>query len=423
MKAIDYLKYSNKQEFMLRLDWIFTFFTIQDKSMKPNQYLRVTNNKFEVNVSNSWEELEDTKVGEPIFKILDKLVVTKDMIKNIKSDTESTIGRFLSNKILLEYPFGDKLPYINKKFSVSSIESTLANMMRNGDVTVSEYLLFVDGTRFISGMSRITNVSATYKSMLPPPGVDKYKKELATALEKKYGKNWVKTRTAIVEYEKALKEYDAKWLEDDPSNGKLMSGKIKDNARAKMFLTFGAEMGFDKTGSTVNFVNNSLLDEYPEDNEKLATMFNTSRAASFDRGKDTQKGGAAAKDILRATSNILIVDGDCKTKNGVEILVTPENANSFKGRNIIVGSTVKPIEDNVNYIGKKLILRSPMECALNEKGNTYCSVCVGNIMKDYKKGIAILSTEITGALLNASMKSMHNAVVKTMKFTITDTIS
>src|SRR5574344_1380664 len=104
MKAIDYLKYSNKQEFMLRLDWLFTFFTIQDKGMKPNQYLRVTNNKFEVNVNNGWEELEDARVGEPIFKILENLIVTKDMIKNIKSDTESTIGRVLSNKILLEYP-------------------------------------------------------------------------------------------------------------------------------------------------------------------------------------------------------------------------------------------------------------------------------------------------------------------------------
>ena len=421
MLKIEYLKYSTRRELLFKLDWIFTFFTVQDKNMKEIPYLKVNNGKYEVKLDSGWEKLDDAIVGEPIFKMLDPVRVTKDMISNVKSDIDTTIGRFLSNKILLEYPFKDKLPYINNKFSVTSIEKDLSTKLRTGDVSVREYLLFVDGTIYISGFSRITNVSATYKSMLPPAGLEKYKKEVIAELEKKYGKNWVNTRIAIVDYEKALKEYDAKWLEDDPSNGKLMSGKIKDNARAKQFLTFGAEVGFDKTGTKVNFVNNSLLDEYPEDPEKLAAMFNTSRAASYDRGKDTQKGGAAAKDILRATSNVSVKDGDCGSKLGLDVLITKDNQNSLIGRNYISGSSVKTIEDGVNYIGKILTIRSPMYC--KEKGSIYCTTCVGEIMKDYKKGFSLLSTEVSGTMLNASMKSMHNAVVKTMKFNINEAIS
>lgn len=421
MLKYEYLKYASKNELLYKLAWMFTFFAIQDKNIKDNPYLRVVNNNYEVNVDNKWEKLENATVGVPIFTMLEEIVVAKDMILNTKSDITSTIGRFLSNKILLEYPFKDKIPYINKKFNVSDIEKTLASMLRTGGITVSEYLIFVDGTIYISGLSRITNVSATYKSMLPPPGIEKLKKELAIALEKKYGKNWVKTRIAIVEYEKALKEYDAKWLEDDPSNGKLMSGKIKDNARAKMFLTFGAEVGFDKTGSSVNFVNNSLLDQYPEDPEKLAAMFNTSRAASYDRGKDTQKGGAAAKDVLRATSNVTIKDGNCGSKTGIDVLITNDNQASLLGRNYITSNGVKTIEDNVNYVGKTLTIRTPMYCL--EKGNVYCTTCVGEILKDYKKGFSLLATEVSGTMLNASMKSMHNAVVKTMKFNILEAVS
>ena len=40
-----------------------------------------------------------------------------------------------------------------------------------------------------------------------------------------------------------------------------------------------------------------------------------------------------------------------------------------------------------------------------------------------KKGFSLLSTEVSGTMLNASMKSMHNAVVKTMKFNINEAIS
>lgn len=79
------------------------------------------------------------------------------------------------------------------------------------------------------------------------------------------------------------------------------------------------------------------------------------------------------------------------------------------------------LEDGVNYIGKILTIRSPMYC--KEKGSIYCTTCVGEIMKDYKKGFSLLSTEVSGIMLNASLKSMHNAVVKTMKFNINEAIS
>jgi hypothetical protein len=58
-------------------------------------------------------------------------------------------------------------------------------------------------------------------------------------------------------------------------------------------MAFGSEAGFDKTLQLL--VNNSLSEGYPTNREQLVTMFNTIRAVSYDRGKETQKGGGVLK--------------------------------------------------------------------------------------------------------------------------------
>ena len=414
MTKEQYIKVALDNDFVLKLNWYYTFFTILEQ--EENKYFVFKDKKFYVKVNNKEEELTDF-IGYPVYNFQFPIKLSRGDLKNVKSNIDTHVGRLLANKILLEYNFGDKIEYINKKFSVSDIEKILAKQLKDKTVTVQEYLKFTDACIFLTGLSTITNVSATYKNVLPPPNIDKIKKDLIEKYNKEYGPKWVNERLKIVQFVEDLKKYDAEWLKDDPTNNRLIGKKIKENARVKMFLSVGPEVGFDKDGSNVTFVPNSLSDQYPRDKKQLTAMFNTIRSGSFDRGQETQKGGAAAKDILRALSNYVITVPDCGSKVGKEVLITESNAEFLKNRYMISGGKSILLEDPTKYIGKTITIRSPMYC--KNKESTYCQTCVGGLMANFTHAIPLIGTDVSGILLTIPMKAMHSNVVHLKQLDLT----
>lgn len=414
MKRYDYLLYAIDQKYYNDIAWFYTFFTVLDKDMEPNKYLRYNDYGYEVNYNGKWEKLE--KINNiVVYSMLDGVDVTNRMISNVKTTIKSTVGRFFANKLLLEVPFGGKFDYIDGNISIKKLEKEIADAMIDRKVNVSEYIKFVDSVNYMKGLSRITSVSATPKNVLPPDGIEKFKKKKLEEYDKKYGPNWRKDRVKILEYKEELKKYDDEWLKDDPSYGKLTSGKIKDNSRVKMYLTFGDESGFSSDTNDFEFVEQSLLEEYPKDKEKLAAMFNASRSGSYDRGKETQKGGEAAKQILRAISSLTITGTDCGSKKGKEYTITKDILDSIKGR-YIVGPKPKLIENPKDYLGKTITLRSPMYC-LN-KNQSFCATCVGKVMAEYKTGLALSTLNISNQILTSSLKKMHNTQLKLVEINL-----
>lgn len=417
---MEYLKYSVSNNLVLKLNWFFTFFVVYKDKSTNNPYLRIAGDKIQVNVGKDWLFLNTGNIETTIFNMLEKIHVEKHFLKNINENMETTVGRLIANKILLEYNFGDKINYINEQFSISKVEDIIADGMRTDKISVDEYLNFTDSVTYIKGLSRIVSVSATPKNVLPPPNIDKIKKELINEFNKKYGKDWTKDRVRIIEFKERLKEVDSEWLKDDPSNNKLIDKKIKNNARVKMHLTFGDEVGFNKLSKDVTFVQNSLGEEYPSDKKQLAAMFNSSRSGSYDRGKETQKGGAAAKDLLRSTSSYDIKLGDCGSKLGKTIVVNNANASSLNGRYYIDNGNVKKIENGKDYIGKKLIIRSPMYCKNND--SSFCSVCCGESMSQQPNGINLVILKVSNTLLTSSLKTMHNSNVASLNYDLMDNL-
>ena len=417
MKRYEYLKHAIKEEYYMDIAWFFSLFSMLSDKMEPNKYLRYNNSKFEVSVNNNWEELDFVHAGAPAFTMLDKILVTRNMISNIKSDITSTIGRYFVNKILLDRPFGNKFDYKDESISVDNIEKELANKLIDGSVNVPEYMKFMDGINYLKNLSRLVTVSATYKNVLPPDGIEKFKKDKLAEYDKKYGPNWRKDRVKVLEFKEELKAYDKEWLKDDPSYGKLTSGKITNNNRVKMYLTFGDESGFDNTGKNFEFVENSLMDNYPKDKKQLAAVFNASRSGSYDRGKETQKGGATAKDILRSTSSLAVRGEDCGSKQGKKYFITKDLLDSIRGR-YIVGNKPILIEDPDKYLGKEITLRSPMYC-LN-KNDTFCATCVGKVMAMQRDGIALSVLNISNVITTVSMKKMHDTQLKLIDVKLED---
>ena len=184
-----------------------------------------------------------------------------------------------------------------------------------------------------------------------------------------------------------------------------------------MYISFGGEAGFDSKSGYVNFVANSLLEQYPDLPEQLATMYNTSRSGSYDRGHETQKGGSAAKDIIRSTSGVKIIMGDCGSKKGYKLLVTKNNHKSLFGRYLLNG---KLIEDTESLIGTTITIRSPLYCLSN--GDNYCKICAGEIAATTPTGVSLKLLSVSSALLKISLKAMHNTQVSLHKFNILENL-
>lgn len=420
INKIDYFKYCLNSTELLKLDWYYSFLvSLTSKEINTN-YLRNTNSKLEVKINNEWEECDES-FSLPVYTLQESINLNSGDLKNLNENITTTIGRAIANKVLLEYPLGNKISYINKKFSIPDIEDILASMLQKKTCSIAEYLKFTNSCSFLSNLSIITNVSATYKNVLPPPNLEKFKKEKSLEYDAKYGKNWRKDRLRCVEFQDELKKLDDEWLKDDPSYGKLLNKKIKDNARVKMFLSFGPEVGFDKSGEKMEFVENSLMDQYPDDTKQITAMFNSARSGSFDRGSETQKGGQAAKDILRATSSYNIKEGNCGSKLGKLITVTKDNAQALKGRYMIVSGKPILIEQPDSLIGKTITIRSPMYCKV--EGSTFCTTCCGSTMTTHKNGLSLSVLNISNILLNTSLKSMHNSQVALTDLNLNDVMS
>lgn len=410
MTKLDYLRHSIENKFHYDLEWLICILSILDKN-SPNKYLEYRDKTWYV--VNGEQPITDIVDNEPMFKITEPIKIDRTYISNLEKPIDTTVGRLLVNLILIERPFGNKIDYINNSTSVKHIESIVGSLMRKDIITIEEYLEFNRCVYFLTNLSSITNVSATMKSVLPPPNIEQLKIDTHKEFDNKYGKDWVKDRSYIAKYQEVLKKADDEWLKDDPSYGKLISGKIKNNTRVKMYLTFGGEVGFDKTSGKVEFVENSLLEQYPKDPTQLATMFNASRAGSYGRGHETQKGGAAAKDLLRTTSGMIIKDEDCGSNKGFNILVTAKNSKYLNGRYLLNG---KVIENANDYIGQVITIRSTMFC--KSKGEKFCKKCAGDILASSPNGVGLKLLDVSGALLTISLKGMHDTQVKLTDFNI-----
>lgn len=404
MTKLDYFKYSLHGTEMYKLNWYISFLGIVKED---TEYLKIDKKSISVLVNGNYVKLDD--VSElPVYHHRDKITLDIGDLPNVKSKIETTYGRAITNKLLLVYPFGDKVEYLNTRCTLDDIESKIGKLMVDDVITVPEYLRYTDVTQFLNGFSMLLHVSATYKNITPPKGINEFKKEVIARYDKEYGPKWRTDRLLITQMQDELSKYQKDYLKDDPSYGKMLKGqKILGNGMIKMYVTYGKEDGMQSDGSKTQLLEGSLLDQYPDDPTLLASAINGLRNGSYARGAMTQQGGALTKDILRALSSYTVAgDDDCGTTIGRTITITDENVKSIENRYLMDGTL---IDNPKQYLGKTITIRSPLYC--KNKNNSYCGICVGKVLRNYKYGIAGLGVNITSAIMLSSMKAMHNTQV------------
>ena len=135
--------------------------------------------------------------------------------------------------------------------------------------------------------------------------------------------------------------------------------------------------------------------------------------------------GYETKKINNAMQTLVLDEAgsDCGTKYYNTVKMTDKTAKLFVNRYILDSSgelvILKP--DNIKqYVGKEVKMRSPMFC----KGDKICNKCAGDFF--YKmniKNAGLLTSTLSGTLMNLSMKKFHDSTVKFNKIDIEEYIS
>ncbi len=427
MKKYDlFIKAMNAQEYR-RTSWVISAFSLVREAVDewknnpfPYRIVQTPAGNFYVNPENTTEilKIDDAAAGQPIYRMTDAIDLKANTFINQKNDIRTTYGNVLANHILLIQAFGDKIPFITGKFTAQDIERMIVPKLtktpQDGEerspklIYVDEKLRFDDGCSALTAYTQLCVPAHTKKMMVVPPGT----KELRDSLLAKY-KDRLHDPATIAIIDKILIDHFKKWIKGDRSEGFLISKKSIEIVRKKLLLMHGAETGLTESVS-VDLISNSLREGW--DINKIPTMINTLRAGAFFRGQQTELGGVAVKELLRASSNIRIIKGDCGSKIGMQFKASEQDKHILLGYNHInQDNTITMIdEDNYgDYLGKVVSLRSPMYCKLTH--TDYCEACMGRDLSRTPTAASIAISDYGNTFLSIYLKAAHAKSLKTKK--------
>ncbi len=374
--------------------------------------------------------LEGTQPGEPPFNKAEIVQLKAGAVENLSTDVTTSIGNVLANCTLLVYPFHNKIEFQLGRMKPTQLEDLIlprlvddpaegqamgyarSSKPEERPIYVNEYLKFTNAMTYISGFASLWVTGGTEKALLPPPGL----KEFKAALFKKYNinPNDPHVDPAIVaQIMNELKTLDKEWLKGDDTLNFLISAKSFDVVRAKKFLMVGAEAGLGD-GQDMELVSNSLQEGW--DVASIPAMVNNLRAGSFNRGAETMRGGEAVKWLQRASSNINILPGDCGTKLGKPLTLTPDLRKKYLNFSALVGDQTVRLTDDVidQYMGKKLMMRSPMYCI--HPHTDYCATCVGPRLEENPTGSSSAISDFGSTIMLMFMKANHGKALLLKKY-------
>lgn len=429
MKKRDYAILATKNGMFKQSWWMFSVFAIAENQEKPKPFSikREAGKVYFLNAEGTeWVVIDDAKVDDPLFVKGDQLEIVQGDIPNLKeAKLTTTYRKLVFNWIVLVWPFGDKIDYIQKDdIGPDDIESLIEPRLTDDSlkdkgakpdaIFVSEYLKFTESVDYLTTFTTLFVPGVTTGAIIISPQV----KELRDKLLKEYA-DQLTDPAILAKIDAELIALDKKVMADDPAAGFLIDKKSYSIVRKKLFYMLGAEEGF-KESTSVDPVTKSLAEGW--DVEKFPTMMSIQRAGSYNRGAETALGGEQVKWMLRASSNVRITVDDCGSTTGMPRMVSEKNIENFIGMTAVEnGNNVFLTDDNIkSYVGKRIYLRSPMFCKL--ESTDFCRVCVGARLAEHPTGASAAVAKYGDVFLSLFMKKMHGNMVSVAELDLNDTL-
>ena len=354
------------------------------------------------------------KDSPPKYHVDDMIIIGPEQSPFVKENSSTTCGIYLFNKFILEplKIFG----YVNKPFGkkeLDALEDGISDGLMQKDLTTKQVAEFIDRLQFLLGgpLAHLINPSINPDIMTLPPQAAALKKKLLAENKAGIEANDPQTSSKI---EKEVTKVAMDWMNErnDPSLSFFKSGAIDPyNNYRTMFVMKGAvkdNTGESPTGYKI------VTSEYDngitkEDMPKIADTVVTS---SYNSGVATQDSGYMGKKYNTILQRVKLLErgSDCKTPDTFQTVITNRHLYRY------IMENGKPIcltpEVIDKYKGKVCKLRSPLHC--HAKDPYYCNICMGDRLYDIGvHNVGLTVSILSGATLNAALKTKHNVTVGT----------
>ena len=332
--------------------------------------------------------------------------------KKNKNEFVTTVGLLIWNKIFTEGSLFDIFGYINKPCTakvMSSLNKKLSYEVLEDRVSLEDLKEFHLKQQKMMPFANVISPSFTKNMLLAGSAITKKKKELLA----KY-KDEIKTGSPVIanKIETELLDYAKELLKDDPGMDMYDSGaksKFGNNFK-NLYVMKGAIKDPDPSKG-YKIVTSNLMDGISKED-----YTNVARAMSegpYARGKKTMIGGYWEKLFLRSFQHLKLDDKNknCGTKRTIEVILTPEMAESMMYSYIVDGSKLVELTSlNLDkYLNKKVKFRFASLC---ESKNGICETCAGNFFNRLgMKNIGVATPQLASKLKRKSMKAFHNSTI------------
>jgi len=348
---------------------------------------------------------------ESKYKPWSKFTVPANYFYENQPKIESTIGRFLFNKFVLQS--SGIIPirkYINDTIGskIRELDDLVARYLMDDSITKAQFDSYIDHRDNLAfWLIGVLSHTISPKMAKPLPNIENKKKELW----KKYGKKIEEhDLDAMVAMVNELIAYAKEELKDDPGMNQYLSGNLNfgNNYRNNALLR-GPVM--NKIDNRFDFVSASFMDG--TEIKDIPSQFASILAGQYPMSIATKESGYIGKQLI-ALLQMMEVDehgSDCGTKITIPTIVSKTNKKDLVYSYIKENGQLKLLtpENIDSYLGKTVQMRSPMTC-INEN---LCNICAGEIFNKLNIKLAgLYATQLSYSALNLGMKAKHNSAVE-----------
>lgn len=355
---------------------------------------------------------KNANIRKSHYDTWDTLTVPKGYFFKDQPEFETTVGRFIFNKFILEgagiIEATGYFDAVVNKGMLGKIDELVGYLYMKDQITRKQFNQYVDRRDtlgyWLNGMLAHT---ISERMLSPLPSVEKKKAELCKKYEKELAAGDVDVMTKI---SNELIEFAKNELKDDPGMDLYDSGDLDfDNNYRNNSIIKGAVM--NKITGEFDFIETSFMDGIAK--KDIPAHANSILASQYPASIATADAGYMGKKML-ALLQMMEVDEpgtDCGTKNLIPVTITKSNKSSLTNIYINEGGQEKILDENNidSYVGKRVMMRSPMSC----KNAKICSKCAGTLFQMLGiKHAGLFATQISHAALNLGLKAKHNSVVE-----------
>lgn len=355
------------------------------------------------------------------FNCTDKFTLKKGEYFN-KETVETTVGRFLFNKFVIEGLCEDVLGYVNitiRKGDKSSMDNKLGKAFLNDKIERKVMVEYLDRCEWFGmRLHSLVCSSFTPDTFKPLPQViakrnellEKYKDEVEAGDAITYNK----IENECINVAKGI-------LKDDPGLLLYDSGARGSFGNNYKNMCISKGIIYDPTVGKNKVVSNALMEGIKK--EDIATMGTAFVMGQYPKSIGTGESGYFSKQILAALQSVVIDTNkdDCGSKRFIPAIITTSNKNEFVNMYIQEKGKVALLTDEniTSYIGKNVNLRTPQTCVDSQ----LCRICGSKIFESL--GIdtpGLTSAKVSSTLTNLSMKKFHDTSIKVTKLNLHDMV-